>query len=327
MDAKSSISVDLEERLARDWNMNLKPILILTEAPNRETLLQWQESILNTLHQNHAKFLSFNPWLPSMALQSSRRAWWTQTVTKPHAQHWDNFCQVSQTIGLKPEFCRSAFDSYVKVPTTLPATSSLALLGRMEKSFMADTQERSLGLILVNESWESLQNLRATLPPHSLLLSRSHLAEEMARGIKDEFLELSFLAALTILVCCAWAFKDFKKTLRAIFPVFAGLLGLLGGMGWLGFSADLMTVMMMVMILGAGVDYGIVLIHEASEKNGPQTAGMVVAICTSTTVLSLLSMSTSGHPVFLSIGWTGGLGILGVSLLSFIFCHRFKSSV
>ena len=324
MDAKSTSSKILEERLSRDWNMDLKPIVLLTQAENREELLQRQEKILDNLQQQDWKGLSFNPWLPSNVAQSERWDWWKMHVTHLAEDQWAAFSQAAMAIGLKPEHCRSAFKNYALEPKVLPSTSSSALLARMEKSFVVDDSGQCWGIVLLNESWDSLKNLRESLPQHSLLLSRSHLAEEMARGIKDEFLKLSLLAGLIILICCLWTFRDINKSLNAIFPVVAGIAVLLGAMGWMGWPADLMTVLMMVMIIGAGVDYGIVLVHEKSHPDPAKSAAMVVVICTSTTVIGLLSMSTAGHPVFRSIGWTGGAGILAVSLLSFIFCHRFK---
>jgi hypothetical protein len=129
----------------------------------------------------------------------------------------------------------------------------------------------------------------------------------------------SAVVALAIVVVVVWLdFRSLTDALLAMLPLAIGCVNLFGAMSWLGLDLNPANMIVLPLILGIGIDYGIHVVHDFRLSRGTYEIrwGLAKALCmtSGTTILSFGTLLVGRHWGMASIGLTMGLGVSACTL-------------
>lgn len=150
---------------------------------------------------------------------------------------------------------------------------------------------------------------------------------ELGRSVLDvvarELKRVLIPIAVLLMVCLWLAFRSVREVLLSCATLaFAGL-SLVGLMAIVGWSWNLMNLMAIPLLLGAGVDYSIHILLALRRYGGDatqtrRTIGRALLLCGATTVVGFGSLAWSGNAGLASLGQVCATGI-GLTALTAVF--------
>ncbi len=128
----------------------------------------------------------------------------------------------------------------------------------------------------------------------------------------------SVYSLLTIFILLMLTFRDLKTSLLALIPLIAGTLWTVGIMGVANIQFNLANCMFMPLILGAGVEYAIIILQRWKEGDTipghlPFSTGKGVIVAALSTTIGFGALMISQHRGIFSLGfvaWEGSLCVL-----------------
>ncbi len=148
------------------------------------------------------------------------------------------------------------------------------------------------------------------------------IARDEMDSIGPETQMITLLALVLVFLVLVWSFRSFVTPLLTLVPILLGIIWSLGVIALTLGSMNLMTVMIMVVLLGLGVDFSIHLtsrFHEEIARNGSveELLGLALAetglgvvtggVTTAVAFLALMVADTKGIEEF---GFCAGVGVL-----------------
>lgn len=130
-------------------------------------------------------------------------------------------------------------------------------------------------------------------------------------GLRDSVLQALAMASGAIALVLLVFFR--RAFLRLWLPGAAGILAALALMGWLGIALSLFSVLPMILVLGLGADYAILLAGERTE-----TASRSVFLAASSTLLAFGLLAFSATPALRIFGLALALALLSVLILTIL---------
>ncbi len=131
--------------------------------------------------------------------------------------------------------------------------------------------------------------------------------------------------ALVIIFLLLWInFRNLGYTLLALLPMVLAYIFMFGTMGWINMPLTIVSVMMLPLILGIGIDDGIHLIHRyriegpGSQPRVVLSTGKAIFLTTATTMLGFGSLIFAKYQGFGQMGWVSVFGIGWAFLISII---------
>ena len=132
----------------------------------------------------------------------------------------------------------------------------------------------------------------------------------------------SLYALIAFSILLLLTLKRFSLTLIALLPLVAGTIWTVGIMGLLGIDFNLANSIFMPLVVGAGVEYGVIIIlrwREAREAPGylPASTGKGVILAALTTTAGVGTLMISHHRGIFSLGfvaWAGSLCVLASAI-------------
>jgi uncharacterized protein len=131
------------------------------------------------------------------------------------------------------------------------------------------------------------------------------------------------LVPVVILVAIAlwWAFRRMREIWLSMASVCMGGVALLTIMRIAGWEWNLMNLLALPLLLGAGVDYSIHMLSSLRRNHGNvpetlRTTGRALLLCGGTTVVGFASLAWSSNAGLVSLGKVCATGIGGVLLIS-----------
>ncbi|MCZ6600789.1 MAG: MMPL family transporter [Acidobacteria bacterium] len=149
------------------------------------------------------------------------------------------------------------------------------------------------------------------------------LGRELKRLIREGSIEAAFLAMGLVLAILWTHFRRLSYVVLTAVPLLLGELGALGGMTLLGHNLNMVSMGIIPIILGIGIDDGIHIVHrfmDQGEKDVPgvfRFAGRAVVITSMTTIVGFGSLIFSSYKGLWSAGLFAILGV-GICLLASI---------
>jgi predicted RND superfamily exporter protein len=181
----------------------------------------------------------------------------------------------------------------------------------------ADDRVKVLTLVPDLPEVAALMDRRAKNLSGVRFVSQNRFSQIISRAISEDFTK--FIAKASVVVCLLLGllFRNIKKALLALVPVISGLLMMFGVMGGLGIGFNLFNVVAAILIIGLGVDYGILVVCRISEGSNHATEKAVL-VSGLTTLAGFGALVMARHPALHSIGVTVILGI-GAAIPSALF--------
>jgi uncharacterized protein len=139
-----------------------------------------------------------------------------------------------------------------------------------------------------------------------------------ASAFKESCIKASVYAMIAILILLALTFRDMRLTLLAFIPITLGSLWTVGIMGISDIQFNLANSMFMPLVVGAGVEYGVIILSRWKEGRMlpghiPFSTGKGVVLAALTTTVGFGALMVSQHRGIFSLGfvaWAGSLCVL-----------------
>ena len=119
------------------------------------------------------------------------------------------------------------------------------------------------------------------------------------------------LVVVLVMLVCLWVFYRSTAAVRTALPAAAGLALTLATLGFLHEPVNLFHVLSLLLVLGLGVDYAIILREGRSEQ-----AVLAVTLSMTTTLISFGLLGFSSVPFVRSIGITVAFGVAFTFLIA-----------
>jgi predicted exporter len=164
------------------------------------------------------------------------------------------------------------------------------------------------------------------------LVSWQQMGRELKRVIPREFGTLMAALAGVVLLILLVGFGSFRDVVLLGVTMGLVFLTLFGVMSLLGMKWDFFNLAALLLLLGTGIDYSILLLLELRRNGGDvpeaqRKVGMVVILCALSAVAGFGTISWAGNYGLASLGRTCALGLLIDAMISlFILPQLWKLS-
>lgn len=144
-----------------------------------------------------------------------------------------------------------------------------------------------------------------------------------SEAFKNACIKASMLAIVFISVLLLLTFRNLSLTLLALVPLILGTLWTVGIMGWVGMDFNLANSIFMPLVVGAGVEFGVIIIHrlrDGTVEPGtlPLSTGRGVVLAALTTTVGFGTLMISDHQGIFSLGFVAATGSLCVLLAALV---------
>jgi len=146
---------------------------------------------------------------------------------------------------------------------------------------------------------------------------------ESSIQMREGFIAAAYYALIAVLIFTWIDFRSFTASFAALLPMFLGLSMMLGILGWLELPFNPANMIVLPLVIGISIDYGIHLVHDFRNR---QTRGYVVSTSTSTAILITALTSAVGFGSMM-IASHQGLQSLGRVLVIGMTCCLVTSVV
>jgi uncharacterized protein len=144
-----------------------------------------------------------------------------------------------------------------------------------------------------------------------------------ATAYRNACVKAGVYALIVVSILLLVTFRNVRLSLLAMVPLLVGTLWTVGIMGWAGVDFNLANGVFMPLVVGAGVEYGVIILNrwrEGSMPPGclPMSTGKGVILAALTTTLGFGTLMISHHHGIFSLGfisWAGSLCVLVSALV------------
>lgn len=141
-------------------------------------------------------------------------------------------------------------------------------------------------------------------------------------AFKKASIAASIYALIAISILLTFTFKSLKLTLVSLVPLAAGTVWTVGIMGATGIDFNLANSIFMPLVVGAGVEYGVIILHRWREGRVgygrlPFSTGKGVILAALTTTIGFGALMISHHRGIFSLGfvaWAGSICVLASAI-------------
>ncbi len=144
-----------------------------------------------------------------------------------------------------------------------------------------------------------------------------------ANALKRACTTASIYSILVIFVLLMISFANLHQALTVLVPLVLGAVWTVGIMGWAGVQFNMANSMFMPLVVGAGVEYGVIILQRWREGNAPRghlpySTGKGVIVAALSTTIGFGALMVSQHRGIFSLGfvaWEGSLCVMIAALV------------
>ena len=159
------------------------------------------------------------------------------------------------------------------------------------------------------------------------IAARAIYIPKLVDVMTQDVIRVSLSAAVPIIAIVYLGFRRRNPVYAflAVVPILFGIGGILGLSQFLGISLNMMSIMMIPLVIGIGIDSGIHILHRYKEEGQGslprvvQHTGKAVFLTTATTTLAFSSFLFAEHPGLRSMGETPAVGLVLCFLAAILF--------
>lgn len=303
--------LDDQAEIERSWNLNQNIQIHLAEGDDAETaiaLARRGEAFLREASPG-LETASLAALWPETTQQDKRIRAWDRFM----AERREGFAKAFQTAAVARGFDEGAFQPFLRwflaPPERIDAEAlRRANLGFLLDNFLSEKNGKTYATLMAQEAPGKEGTALPSAVEGIFVLSAKGLEESLNRVMARD----SWLIPLAAVICflvLIWTFRDIFFALLAFIPALAGLCGVLLWLAAKGGSLGLVETAGLPLVVCLGADYGILAVHEFSEKLdlGAAKAIMVSGL---TTVAGIGILVLARHPVLHSLGGTVFVGLV-----------------
>lgn len=325
LNSLSPAAAEDESEILGAWEGGLRLTWIATEGRTLTDALDVNDRLARTLKQVQVaggllEYSSLTGLLPGPAEQHGRRDAWRAFWTNERIESLRRNLAASvagtpfRADGFEPFFQWLAVEP---APLDADAERSGAFAGLIRdriittsSGVLVTTSVRTKDWIQVRELEQSLR----TAVPEAIVLNRESLVRRVAEIVSHEMWLLGAIALVAVGLFAWFLLGSLLLAVVTVSPVAVSLLWTLGILGWLGIPMSLVNAVFTAFLVGAAVDYAIVLVHGRVRrwKSGVDETSFTdaaVLLNATTAGVGFGVLTFAGHPVLRSIGATAVVGI------------------
>lgn len=157
--------------------------------------------------------------------------------------------------------------------------------------------------------------------PGTWVVSWAQLGRELERTVPGELVRLALGLIGIVLLLLFAAFRNVRELAVLVITMTLVFVSLVGAMSLLGQSWNLFNLAAILLLLGTGIDYGLLLLLAAHRNGGDMRAaqaqiGVLVALCAASAVAGFGSIGWANHRGLASLGLTCAMGLALDALIS-----------
>lgn len=324
MNSMSAATLAAESRVQAIWGNLTSRVYLLTEGPGQRALQDQSDALAPWLEEDERRSVIRAPFVLSDLFPGEARArrqaeawraFWTPERTADVAR---SLRRSGETLGFSPAAFAPFLDSLTAAPPAAPGVP-----------------ERLAGLLGVSPGPEGRVQVTMVTPGPAYdaraffdryaatglvrIFDAGLFSKRLGDVLVKLFTEVALIVALGITLVVFLFFLDWRRTLIVLAPVVFALVCTLGTLNLLGRSIDIPGVMLWVVIMGMGIDYGIYYVcayQRCLDERDPsmRLIRLAILLAAATTLIGFGVLAIAEHAVLKSIGLTSFFGI-GYSLL------------
>lgn len=157
--------------------------------------------------------------------------------------------------------------------------------------------------------------------PGTWLVSWPQLGRELERAVPGELLRLALGLGGIVLLLLFAAFRSVRELAVLVVTMALVFASLVGAMSLLGLSWNLFNLAAVLLLLGTGIDYALLLLLAAHRNGGDMRAaqaqvGLLITLCAASAVAGFGTIGWANHRGLASLGITCALGLALDALIS-----------
>ena len=328
MNSMSGETVAAEKRLQETWGNLTSRVYLLTEGRNPEELQAKSDRLAGMFQQDirqgtlKAAF-ALSDLFPGKELAMRHAAAWRDFWTPRRVSEMNrSLREAARETGFAP-------DAFAPFLTSLSAPPvSAAAIPEKYAGLLGMTPGPSswvqVSMVTPGPAYEAkafFDRYTATnlVSVFDAGLFRSRLGEVLV----SLFIQIAVITGLGIVIVVFLFFLDWRLSLIVLTPVAFALVCTLGTLNLLGRPLDIPGIMLWIVIMGMGIDYGIyyVCAYQRYQDERHPSMGLIrqaMFLAAATTLIGFGVLAGASHAVLKSIGVTSLLGIAYSFLAAFL---------
>lgn len=304
-----------EKRVRELLGMGFDTRFVLVTADSPEHVLQRLETLAPVLERLRSEdkirgWLSPSPSLVSLERQRADRELLARVVYGVDGM----LERVMRRLGFMPEAIharRAEFTAGEARPLTPEAWLASPLSAPVRHLWLGPLDEQHAAVVLLdgNQAPNVVQAAVNLVPGVRYVDQVADISAVL--GEYRRIASWVMLVVIGVMIACLLAFYRSGAALRTALPAAAGIAVTLAALGWLHEPINLFHVLSLLLVLGLGVDYAIILREGRSHQ-----AVLAVTLSMTTTLISFGLLGFSSVPFVRSIGVTVALGIAFTFLIA-----------
>jgi predicted exporter/SAM-dependent methyltransferase len=324
MNSMSGETVAAEKRLQGIWGNLTSRVYLLTEGCSLEELQAKSDRLVGMLRED----LNRGTVKGAFALADLFPG---EALAKRHAADWKAFWTPRRVADLRREltqaaremgFAPDAFGAFVSSLSAMPPAA--AEIPEKFTGFLGIAAEKSsrvqVSMVTPGPAYEANAFFARYAATNLVSLFDAGLFNQrLGEVLVSLFTEIAFITGLGIILVVFLFFLDWRLSLIVLAPVAFSLVSTLGTLKLLGHPVDIPGIMLWIVIMGMGIDYGIyyVCAYQRYLDERHPFMGLIrqaMFLAGTTTLIGFGVLVFARHAVLQSIGLTSFLGI-GYSLV------------
>jgi len=313
-------ALEAEEELVRSQVLHFdRGGLVVASGADEEQALEANDRLAARLEQLRdegrvAGFRSLAPLLPSAARQRE-----VDAAVRGEPELWPRLEAALVAEGFRPEGFEP-FRARLVAPAPPPldwATLAASPLAPVARPFRV-TLEDGVGFVTLVSGIADAEALHAELAalPRVHAIDVEGVLSSAYGAYRRQMAWLFGLGLVAVLALVLARHRALRPTLTACVPALLGAASTVGILSLAGIPMDLLALVALLMVVGMGVDYGVLLAEGRDDPAALAATRLSVVVAAVSTVLGFGLLALSDEPALFSIGATAGIGVGACLLLA-----------
>ena len=320
MNAVSPETLEAEEVIRDVWGDVTKFIYILLQTESLETLQAKSDALASLVEDELRSGRLRSGFVPSMVFPGSKRAGenmeaWREFWTPERRA---GIVKALRQEGVQQGFVQEAFDPFLgqlQNPEVGAAGIPEVLFGFLGISKRRGGDGYVLLVTAVPGSTYDAELFREKV--HRIgatSFDPVHFADHLSDVLGKAFLRMLLIVAFGVTVVLVFLFFEWRLVFLTLSPLLFSFVCTIATLNLMGRPLDISCLMLSIVVFGLGVDYGIFFVrsqqrfvHEDPSAMAPFRTAVVLAA--GSTMVGMLVLAFSRHPVLSSAGTISFLGI------------------
>lgn len=309
--------------IEKAWKLNQDMSIFLAEGGDAEqalALVRQGEASLRARMPGLESASLASLW-PDAAEQAARIAAWNSLMAERGAEFTAAFTQAALEHGFAPAAFEPFLQWFAAKPARIDAEAlRSAGLGFLLNSFLSAKDGKTYATLLVQDAGANHGVSALDGNERIFALSARGLEHGLDRAMSQDRWLIPAAAVICLLVLL-WTFQDGYFALLAFIPSLAGLAGVLAWFMASGHPLGLVEAAGLPLVVCLGADYGILAVHEFSEKLD-LGAARAILVSGLTTVAGIGILILARHPVLKAMGGTVFVGLVAAMAAAILLLPR-----